>query len=81
MLLPTARECADTTSNGGTYLAYLALCLSQIATALQTAGTYTCTLTVAGKQGADVMAVRRQLIARGFAVTQSSNTLTISWAS
>lgn len=79
MQLPTARECQDLVSNGGTSLAYIALALGNIATACATAGTYSCTLTVSGKTAQDVQAVRNALTRRGFRLTQSSTTITILW--
>jgi len=80
MILPAARDCSDNTASGSTFNAYICLALSQIATALQTAGTYTCTLTVSGKQGPDVQAVKNALAALGYTLTQSGSTITISWA-
>lgn len=80
MLLPSALDCIQVSGdNGSTTSAYFALALSQIATALQTAGTYSCTLTTSGKQGADVMAVMQALHALGYRLTVSSNTITIKW--
>lgn len=78
-LLPSARDCMDNTSQGGTYSAYEALCLSQIATALGTAGTYSCTLTMSGKQGADVQAIKNKLQELGYRLTISGSTITILW--
>lgn len=80
MLLPFARDCSDAASNGSNANAYLCLALSQIATALGTAGTYSCTLTVSGKDGSDVQLVRQILNQRGYTLTQSGSTITISWA-
>lgn len=80
MILPSARECADITANGGTNSAYFVLALANIATALGTAGTYTCTLTTSGKTAADVQAVRQALVNLGFVLTQTTTTITISWA-
>lgn len=78
-LLPLARECMDMTSSGSTFNAYVCLALSQIATALQTAGTYSCTLTMSGKQGADVQAVKKLLQDLGYRLTISGSTITILW--
>lgn len=79
MLLPSARDCMDMTSSGSSYNAYACLALSQIATALQTAGTYSCTLTVAGKTAQDVQNIKKDLLNLGFRTTQSGSTLTIRW--
>lgn len=80
MILPSARDCADNTAQTNTNSAYFALALKQIADALATAGTYSCTLTTSGKAGADVQAVRQALIKLGYTLTQSTTTITISWA-
>lgn len=80
MILPSARDCADFTSATNTAYAYFILALSNIATALGTAGTYSCTLTVSGKAGADVQAVRNALKALGYTLSQTTTTITISWA-
>lgn len=80
MLLPSALDCIQVSGdNGSSSSAYFALALSQIATALQTAGTYSCTLTVSGKSGGDVNTVMAELLTKGFRVTQSGSTLTIKW--
>ena len=79
MILPTSRDCMDMTSSGSATNAYFCLALSQIATALQTAGTYSCTLTTSGKAGQDVQAVRRALSHLGYRTTQSTTTITILW--
>ncbi len=79
MILPYARDCMDMTSSGSNTNAYICLALSQIATALQTAGTYSCTLTVSGKDGQDVKAVMKELLNKGYRVTQTTTTLTIKW--
>lgn len=79
MLLPRARDCMDLTSSGSTTNAYFCLALKAIADALATAGTYSCTLTTSGKQGADVKAVLQALRELGFRVTQTTTTLTILW--
>lgn len=68
------------TSASNTAYAYFCLALKQIADALATAGTYTCTLTTSGKTGADVQAVRQALLKLGFTLTQTTTTITISWA-
>ncbi len=80
MILPLARECADIVAdpNNATN-AYFALALGNIATALGT-GAFTCTLTTSGKAGANVQAIRQALIQRGFTLTQTTTTITISWA-
>lgn len=80
MILPSARDCADNTASGSTNNAYFALALKQIADALATAGTYSCTLTTSGKAVADVQAVRQALNQLGYTLTQSTTTITISWA-
>ncbi len=79
MILPTARDCMDNTSQGGTYSAYEALALSQIATALQTPGTYSCTLTMSGKTGANVQLIKQYLLNLGYRLTISTTTITILW--
>ena len=79
MILPSARDCMDNTSSGSTFNAYVCLALSQIATALQTAGTYSCTLTMSGKTGADVRAVKQALLNLGYRLTVSGSTITILW--
>ncbi len=79
MILPKARDCADIVSNGGTASAYFALALGNIATAVATPGTYSCTLTVSGKQGQDVEAVRKELLNLGYRLTQTTTTITILW--
>lgn len=79
MIFPTAREAQDIVSNGSTSLAYIALALGNIATALATPGTYSCTLTVSGKTAQDVQAVRQKLLAMGYIITQTTTTLTIKW--
>jgi len=79
MILPSARDCMDNASQGSSYNAYEALALSQIATALQTAGTYSCTLTMSGKTAADVQAIKQYLLNKGYRLTVSSTTITILW--
>lgn len=79
MILPSARDCADFTSSGNSAYAYFVLALSQIATALGTAGTYSCTLTTSGKTAADVQAVRQALVNLGYRLTQTTTTITIRW--
>lgn len=79
MIFPSARDCMDNTSQGGTYSAYEALALGNIATALATAGTYSCTLTTSGKTQADVQNVMQSLWDAGFRLTQSGTTITIKW--
>lgn len=79
MILPSSRDCMDNASQGSTYNVYEALALSQIATALQTAGTYTCTLTMSGKTAGDVQAVKQTLINLGYRLTVSGTTITIRW--
>lgn len=78
-LLPSARDCMDMTSSGSTYNAYVCLALSQIATALSTAGTYSCTLTMSGKTGSDVQAIKQALLNLGYRITVSGSTITILW--
>lgn len=78
MLLPLADDCADTVAATTSYNSYLILAFQAIATALAT-GTYTCTLTVSGKSGADVKAVVQNLKQLGYIVMQSTTTLTIRW--
>lgn len=79
MIIPSARECQDIASNGSSSLAYMALALGNIATALATPGTYSCTLTTSGKTAQDVQAMRSLLFRMGFRLTQSSTTITILW--
>lgn len=79
MQIPTAREAQDIVSNGSTSLAYIALALGNIATALATPLTYSCTLTTSGKTAQDVQAVRQLLLNRGYRLTQSTTTITILW--
>lgn len=80
MILPRARDCQDIISPiANTNNAYMVLCLNQIATAL-TSGAYTCTLTTSGKAGADVQNVRQTLFKLGYTLTQTTTTITISWA-
>ncbi len=81
MILPDARDCMDMTSSASNTNAYMCLALLQIATALSTTGpgTYSCTLTVSGKDGQDVAAVKKALLNKGFRVTQTTTTLTIKW--
>ncbi len=69
----------DNTSRTSTYNAYEALAMSQIAAALQTAGTYSCTLTMSGKTAADVQAIKQYLLNKGYRLTISSTTITILW--
>lgn len=78
MFLPTARECQDMVSNSGTALAYNVLALNQIGTAM-TSGNRTCTLTVSGKTAQDVQEMKKDLLLKGFLLTQSGSTITISW--
>lgn len=78
-LLPKAIDCIQVSGDGSTSSAYFALALSQIATALQTPGTYSCTLTTSGKTGANVQAVRQELENLGYRLTQSGTTITILW--
>lgn len=80
MILPLARDCADMVADPSSVNSlYFILALSNIATALGT-GAFTCTLTTSGKNGAAVQAVRLALEQRGFVLTQSGTTITISWA-
>lgn len=79
MIFPSARECQDMVSNGSTSLAYIALALGNIATALATPLTYSCTLTTSGKTADDVQAVRQLLLSKGFVLSQSGATITIKW--
>ena len=79
MQIPNAREAQDMVSNGSTNLAYFALALGQIATAIATPGTYSCTLTTSGKTAADVQAVKQLLFAKGYRLTVSGATITILW--
>lgn len=79
MILPSARDCADFISATNTAYAYFCLALKQIADALATPGTYSCTLTTSGKAGADVQAVRQALFSLGYRLTQSGTTITIRW--
>jgi len=80
MILPSARDCADIVADhANTASAYFSLAMKQIGTALDS-GAYTCTLTTSGKQGADVKAVQGALKALGFTLTQTTTTITISWA-
>lgn len=79
MILPSARDCADFTSATNVAYAYFCLALSQIATALATAGTYSCTLTKVGKDGAAVQVVRAALKSLGYRLTETSTTITILW--
>jgi len=79
MLLPSANDCIQNTSQAGAYSAYEALALSQIAAALQTAGTYSCTLTMSGKTGANVQAIKQSLLNKGYRLTVSGSTITILW--
>ena len=79
MILPSAKDCMDNTAQGGTYSAYEALALSQIATALGTAGTYSCTLTTSGKTASDVQAIKQYLLNKGYRLTISGATITILW--
>jgi hypothetical protein len=79
MIFPTAREAQDIVSNSSSSLAYIALALGNLATALATPGTYSCTLTVSGKTAQDVQAVRQKLLNLGYRITQSTTTLTILW--
>lgn len=79
MILPSARDCADITAASTTNNAYFCLALKQIADALATPGTYSCTLTTASKAVADVQAVRQALVNLGYRLTQSSTTITILW--
>lgn len=69
----------DNTSQGSAYSAYEALAFSQIAAALQTAGTYSCTLTTSGKTGANVQAIKQALLNLGYRMTISGATITILW--
>ncbi len=79
MLLPSANDCIQNTSQAGSYSAYEALAMSQIATALQTPGTYSCTLTTSGKAGVNVQAIKQTLLNRGYRITVSGATITILW--
>lgn len=79
MIIPSARDCYDITSATNTAYAYFCLALKAIADALATPGTYSCTLTTSGKQGADVQAVRQALLNLGFRLTQTTTTITIRW--
>ncbi len=79
MILPSARDCADATASASTASAYFCLCLLNIATALATAGTYSCTLTTSGKTAADVKAVQQALKNLGYRLTQTTTTITILW--
>lgn len=80
MILPNARDAADSCADSSnTNNAYFILALGNIATALST-GAKTCTLTTSGKAGANVQAVRQALEQLGYTLTQSSSTITISWA-
>lgn len=80
MILPTARDCADLVADpNSTNGDYFALCLDQIANAV-VSGAFTCTLTTSGKTGADVQAVRQALVKLGYTLTQTTTTITISWA-
>lgn len=80
MILPSARDCADMVADPNkTTNAYFVLAFKQIGTAMGT-GAYTCTLTVAGKTAADVQAVRQALNRLGYTLTQTTTTITISWA-
>ncbi len=79
MQLPSARECQDLVSNSSSSLAYIALALGNIATAVATPGTYSCTLTTSGKTDQDVQAVRALLKRLGFILTQTTTTITIKW--
>lgn len=79
MILPSARDCADNTAATNTANAYFALALKQIADALATAGTYSCTLTTSGKTASDVQAVRQALLNLGYRTTQTTTTITIRW--
>ncbi len=69
----------DFTSSGSANYAYFCLALSNIATALATPGTYSCTLTTSGKAGADVKAVQQALLNLGYRLTQTTTTITILW--
>ncbi len=80
MILPQARDCADMVADPSNATnAYFILALGNIATALGT-GAFTCTLTTSGKAGSDVKAVWQALINLGFVLTQTTTTITISWA-
>lgn len=79
MIFPTSREAQDAVSNSSSSLAYMALALGNIATALATPGTYSCTLTTAGKTAQDVQAVRQLLWSLGYRLTQTTTTITIKW--
>lgn len=80
MILPTARDCADLVADPANTMGdYFALALDQIANAV-VAGSYSCTLTTSGKAGADVQRVRTTLNQLGYTLTQTTTTITISWA-
>lgn len=79
MIFPTSREAQDIVSNSSSSLAYMALTLGNIATALATPGTYSCTLTTSGKTAQDVQAVRQLLWSLGYRLTQTTTTITIKW--
>lgn len=78
MLLPSARDCADSVAATNTMASYFILALSQIATALGS-GSYSCTLTTSGKANADVIAINKALRDLGYYVTTSGSTITIKW--
>lgn len=80
MILPSARACADlVASPSNATNAYVILVMKNIGTALGN-GAYSCTLTTSAKAGADVQAVRSMLISLGYVITQTTTTITISWA-
>lgn len=79
MILPFARDCSDIVASSNSSNSYFILAFANIATALGT-GAFTCTLTTSGKTAADVQSMRQELLDRGFTLTQSSTTITISWA-
>jgi hypothetical protein len=78
MLLPSSRDCQDLITSSASSLAYIVLCLGNIATALSTSAT-SCTLTTSGKTAQDVIEMRRMLIQLGYRLTQSTTTITIKW--
>jgi hypothetical protein len=79
MIIPRSRDCQDVVASiAATDSAYMALALTQIATAVAS-GAYSCTLTVSGKTAQDVMRMRKLLSELGYRLTQTTTTITILW--